>query len=400
MAKISENAIINSVRLKDQASNPATPDTGFTQVFAKSDGLYIKDDAGTVTGPFAVTGGAGDVVGPGSATDGNLAVFDGGTGKLIKDGGTIPTAGHTILDEGTPLTQRAGLNFVGSGVTVTDDAGNGRTIVTISGGSTGSGHTILDEGTPLTQRTGLNFVGSGVTVTDDSINDRTIVTVSNGGGGGTSPIQPDSISNLVLWLKADAIVGLSDGDPVATWEDSSSANNDASQSTENKKPLYKTNIINSLPVVRFDGSNDSMSNSWIPSHPFTIFLVAKNSGPYNYNSRLIGGSNNWFIGPYTSRWDYFNVTNLLPYPPGAPQCFTIIGIIQETNRGDFFLFDLPFDGHGNQASTLPGTITIGESGGGGEWFNGDVAEIVAYSASISNSDRLGLVAYFRNKYGI
>ena len=47
------------------------------------------------------------------------------------------------------------------------------------------GHEIQDEGTPLTQRGGLNFVGAGVTVTDDSGNDRTTVTISGGGGGGT-----------------------------------------------------------------------------------------------------------------------------------------------------------------------------------------------------------------------
>ena len=40
--------------------------------------------------------------------------------------------GHTIQDEGTPLTQRGKLNFVGAPVTVTDDAGNDRTIVTIT----------------------------------------------------------------------------------------------------------------------------------------------------------------------------------------------------------------------------------------------------------------------------
>ena len=41
----------------------------------------------------------------------------------------------------------------------------------------GSGHTIEDEGTPLTQRTSLNFVGAGVTVTDDAGNDATVVTI-------------------------------------------------------------------------------------------------------------------------------------------------------------------------------------------------------------------------------
>lgn len=56
---------------------------------------------------------------------------------------------------------------------------------TIPGGS-GSGHTIQDEGTPLTQRTNLNFVGAGVTVTDDVGNDATVVTIPGGGGSGNS----------------------------------------------------------------------------------------------------------------------------------------------------------------------------------------------------------------------
>ena len=42
-----------------------------------------------------VAGNAGNVVGPASATSGNVALFDGATGKLIKDGGTLGTAAFT-----------------------------------------------------------------------------------------------------------------------------------------------------------------------------------------------------------------------------------------------------------------------------------------------------------------
>ncbi len=49
--------------------------------------------------------------------------------------------------------------------------------------SAGGGHAIQDEGTPLTQRANLDFVGDGVTVTDDEANDKTIVTIEGGGGG-------------------------------------------------------------------------------------------------------------------------------------------------------------------------------------------------------------------------
>jgi hypothetical protein len=46
--------------------------------------------------------------------------------------------GHTIEDEGTPLAQRTNLNFIGANVTVTDNAGQNSTDVTILG-STGAG---------------------------------------------------------------------------------------------------------------------------------------------------------------------------------------------------------------------------------------------------------------------
>lgn len=53
-----------------------------------------------------------------------------------------------------------------------------------AGGGGGSGHTIQDEGVSLTARTYLNFVGANVTVTDDAGNDATVVTISGSGGGG------------------------------------------------------------------------------------------------------------------------------------------------------------------------------------------------------------------------
>ncbi len=61
----------------------------------------------------ASAGGSGDVTGPGSATSGHVAVFSGSTGKIIADGGALPTAtiggylgGATVdLNEGTAAKQ-------------------------------------------------------------------------------------------------------------------------------------------------------------------------------------------------------------------------------------------------------------------------------------------------------
>lgn len=50
------------------------------------------------------------------------------------------------------------------------------------GSGSGGGHIIEDEGSPLTQRAILNFVGSGVTVSDGG--SKTVVSIPGGGGTG------------------------------------------------------------------------------------------------------------------------------------------------------------------------------------------------------------------------
>jgi hypothetical protein len=77
-----------------------------------------------------------------TGTVGALCIDYSGSGKLWKntDGSTTwvevgAGGGHVIQDEGSPLAQRSALDFVGAGVTVTDDPVNDKTIVSISGGS-------------------------------------------------------------------------------------------------------------------------------------------------------------------------------------------------------------------------------------------------------------------------
>lgn len=44
--------------------------------------------------------------------------------------------GHIIQDEGVIINQQPYLNFIGTGVTVTDNVGTGTTDVTVGGGAT------------------------------------------------------------------------------------------------------------------------------------------------------------------------------------------------------------------------------------------------------------------------
>jgi len=78
-----------------------------------------------------------------------------GRGQPWKKGGLVD---ETVKEEDLSLALQAKVNAVGGG------------------------HAIQDEGTPLIQRANLNFKGAGV-VASDGIEDTTDVTISGGGGG-------------------------------------------------------------------------------------------------------------------------------------------------------------------------------------------------------------------------
>jgi hypothetical protein len=97
------------------------------------------------------------------------------------------------------------------------DVGTGATQVSQgSHAHAGAGHTIQDESTPLTQRGNLNFTGAGVTVTDDAGNDQTDVTIDAGSG---APTDADYLVGTAhAGLSAEIVVGTAPaGELGGTW---------------------------------------------------------------------------------------------------------------------------------------------------------------------------------------
>lgn len=224
--------------------------------------------------------------------------------------------------------------------------------------------------------------------------------------GGAAPpvdtISPDDIAGLSAWWKADFIAGLSDGDAVGTWEDAHTTNKDQTQATAANKPTYKTAILNGLPVVRFDATNDGMTSTLAAFaggalENFTIAAVYNCSSAASASRRAIQGSDNWLFGPYAAQHKVYS-GGFIGGPAVVANAFVTHVVTQSSTTTTSYV-----DGASQGTNGSPGypnNICLGASGGFAEPLSGDIAEVVVYDSVLSAGDRGDLELYLSVKWGL
>lgn len=210
-------------------------------------------------------------------------------------------------------------------------------------------------------------------------------------------------TNLYAWYKADALV-LNNDDPVGTWTDSSGNGRNLTQSTADNKPLYKTNVLNSLPVVQSDGSNDYMvSASFTLNQPFSVFVVFQfvntpsgqqyiHDGLSAYNSCLAHNNNGTGLFLYNGAQiqDSTNMDTSFIY-----QCSVFDGADSK-----MFKNGVQNDNGANINTTAKNGITLFARGDPDGYGAFKIAEYLLYSESISDANRATVETYLATKYGL
>src|SRR3989344_3684763 len=238
------------------------------------------------------------------------------------------------------------------------------------------------------------------------------------------PHEPSGVSGLVMWLKADAITGLSDGNSVTTWTDSSSAGHSVTEPTAIYKPVYKSDaasLLNGKPVVRFDG-NDHLYGGVLGATDVTVIAVAGRATPASltngniYAYALIGtrpDQNGWGL--------YYLWANPAP---GAAAGFRAWNIAQDTwwtgydanwhilsgtLRGVIGANNIKIFGDGTErgSGSVSGTTNNNPANavnvgwvGIDHHFKGDMAEVMVYNRVLPNNERKEIESYLAKKYGL
>lgn len=235
------------------------------------------------------------------------------------------------------------------------------------------------------------------------------------GGGGSSAFTPTDLSGLKLWLKADSL-SLNDGDPVSTWTDSSGNGNDGAGSLT-ARPLYKTGVYNSLPMVRGDGSNDFLTvsrNAGLEPNAVTIFAVFRaSSSPAGFShlfSKPVGSDYSWgFNCDVSSNFRAFahaaSTGFVLTSSQAAASVWNGVPHVAclKANGSNLNLY---FDGHNFGDVTASGNVQYDTGDihlfGDGASLNAaaDIGEVLIYNTALSDVNRWKVLGYLGVKWGV
>lgn len=227
--------------------------------------------------------------------------------------------------------------------------------------------------------------------------------------------SPTDFSGLACWLAADAITGLSDGDPLPSWVDGSGYSRPAYQSDSGSRPVFRTGELGGLPAVRFNGFGQWLTSDWTPAGwPLTVIALAKTNVASAGNYSLIAGTGvasgqQGFALLYSSDSPASVYTDAIAsagriyrgYQDGAGVSdWAIASTTCDGSTAGLWIDGASVGspvGSGISTVTHSTTFRLGRRYFGADWA-GDVAEVIVYEALLSDADREAVEAYLTSKW--
>lgn len=216
-----------------------------------------------------------------------------------------------------------------------------------------------------------------------------------------------SIAGCQLWMDASQLTGLANGDALTTFTDLSGAARHATGVTTTRPTYYSSeNLINGLPVVRFDATTHKMTTGYTVNGSFTIFLVEKGVSSVTYARTINNGSgsetcislaarnagNNCYIGGN-------NISNYQATPLASVHQGCLVN-----DTGNDYVTAYFVDGF-QRGSALDLDTSISSLGLGAtspsygtEGSNSDVCEIIIYDSALDTTNRQLVETYLRSKW--
>jgi hypothetical protein len=216
------------------------------------------------------------------------------------------------------------------------------------------------------------------------------VVITNGGPGGVGKV--DGTSTLQLWVKADSIApaDIIAGE-VNVWTNRSGTAFTPTATSPTSRPNLVTNVLNGLPVVRFNGTSDGIDTSaFAGSVDRTLFVVSADSNQSTWRPVVMQSSNGGISYGWVTVNNFnkiYNVEDNVALEALSVSTFSPNQLVQSTSRWTASGNRLSINGalDATDADAVAGTAaqTLQLGHRGTQYFVGDIAEVAIFNSALN-----------------
>jgi hypothetical protein len=226
----------------------------------------------------------------------------------------------------------------------------------------------------------------------------------------------NSIANMILWVDSTSeksfTSDIQNNSSVPVWYNINPqvSNSPANpfQNTGSSQPTYKTNIINGLPAVYFDGGDNlAFDGTALVSNPgYTVFMVEQRTAASGYVFGVDGGTR---TGGFAIGYNSTNEFRDIHYYGGfswvgvtVPSYTSPIARISaSTFNGTQHCIYINGATSGCNGNGVPGFKTTFNIGSGDfSNYTGYVAEIIVFGRNLNNQERRSVEGYLSQKWNV
>jgi hypothetical protein len=224
-------------------------------------------------------------------------------------------------------------------------------------------------------------------------------------------------TNLAAWYKADTGLtctsGCTTGNAVTAWADQSGNSNNL---TGSGSPTFQSAQVNSLPAVQFISASNQfftlgtgINMSSAGSAAGSIFFVYKLLDTSNTGRTLLGDSGNGGLAYWAAKGgskaqgaDKSGVVQIAAGTASSDASWKQVNMIWVNGTSYAFRLNRAADGSGSSSDSLGTGVTENTIGkqSSGEYFWGQIAEVLIFNANIGTTNRDTVENYLNCRYGL
>jgi type II secretory pathway pseudopilin PulG len=236
----------------------------------------------------------------------------------------------------------------------------------------------------------------------------------------------NSTSGLLLWLETTLTESFlvkeiwEDEKIISAWLDLNpqlGTKQNLSQSNSSYRPKVIFDCANSLPCVRFDGTNDyfDINGSVLANRPFTIIVVEQRRSNKSENYFIAGVStvanSNLHIGYRTNTqltfanfYNDYNINAISAYSVPTPRIHVFVLSLEDGKSHYLNGAKSTLTASGSPSGTTPllsfGGARIGNYGANNSFYNGDLMEIIFFNRALKIDEIDEIQNYLSTKWNI